>query len=269
MFKKWFFRLFFLFILVYGFAVLGVYFFQERIIFPGEALPANYSFQFDQPFEEHTVAVNGAELNALHFKQPSSRGLVFFLHGNAGNLNTWTVGVDYYQKVNYDMFIFDYRGYGKSTGTIDSEQQLHNDVLAAWNYVSAQYPDKPILIYGRSLGAALAVKLASHVRHEQLVLVSPFTSIKDLAKLYYSYIPYPLLDYVLRYPLETNKIINEVNSNIIFFHGDKDTFIPPSHSQKLQSLVHSSSELFIVKGADHSDIHSYPSYIKKLTAVLP
>ena len=66
----------------------------------------------------------GATLHALHFMQEQPRGLVFFLHGNAGNLQTWTTGIDFYRRVNYDLFILDYRGYGKSTGHIESEQQL-------------------------------------------------------------------------------------------------------------------------------------------------
>ena len=134
---------------------------QESMIFAATTLPRDHQFVFEVPFEEITIPVDGAEINGLHFQQPNPRGLIFFLHGNGGNLDSWTGNVDYYRRVNYDMFIFDYRGYGKSTGRIRSEKQLHDDVRAAWNTIAPRYRDKPTVIYGRSLGAALAAKLAN------------------------------------------------------------------------------------------------------------
>ena len=117
-----------------GYALLlaALYFGQESLIFPGTPLPAEHRFAFDQPFEEIRVPVDGGSLDALLFRQPSPRGLVFFLHGNRGNLQTWTTGLDFYRRVNYDLFIFDYRGYGRSTGQNVDERQLDADVRAAW-----------------------------------------------------------------------------------------------------------------------------------------
>ena len=74
-------------------------------------------------------------MHALHITQLAPRGLLFFIHGNGGDLSTWATGIDFYRKVNYDLFIFDYRGYGKSTGRIESEAQLHADVRAAWDKI--------------------------------------------------------------------------------------------------------------------------------------
>ena len=245
--------------------ITALYFYQEALIFPGEKLPADHQFQFDHAFEELTIAVDGAELNALHFKQENPRGLVFFLHGNGGNLASWTVGAEFYLRVNYDMFMLDYRGYGKSTGTIQSEKQLHQDIRTAWDIISKQYTDRPILIYGRSLGAALAAELARHVRHERLVLVSPFTNMQAMAKARYPFAPSGLL----RYPLQTDNIINGISSDIVFFHGDQDSFINISHSKTLQTLTQKPSRLFTVKGARHDDIHEFDEYLENFVGVLP
>ena len=125
-----------LLLLGYAGIVTALYLAQERLIFPASRLPPDYKFNFDQPFKEIQVAVPGASLNALHITQTAPRGLLFFLHGNAGDLSTWTTGIDFYRKVNYDLFIFDYRGYGKSTGRIESEAQLHADVRAAWDLIA-------------------------------------------------------------------------------------------------------------------------------------
>jgi uncharacterized protein len=113
-----------LLVLGYAGALAVLYLSQDRLILPAKALPAEYRFKYDVPFEEVSIPVDGASLHALSFRQPNPRGVVFFLHGNAGNLVDWTTGVDFYRRVNYDLFIVDYRGYGKSTGRIEKEGQL-------------------------------------------------------------------------------------------------------------------------------------------------
>lgn len=238
---------------------------QESLIFVGTKLPANYTFEFDLPYRELTIDADGAALNALHFQQPNPRGLVFFLHGNGGNLRSWTSGADYYQKVNYDMFMFDYRGYGKSTGEMESEEQLHADVRLAWDTIAPEYAGKPIVLYGRSLGAALAVRLATEVDPDLLVLVSPFESMLAMASAQYPIVPAALV----RYPLRSDQLIAEVAAPILFVHGDRDTFIPLSHSQTLMELATSPSRLLIIERADHYDIHRYPSYLQGLADALP
>ena len=247
-------------------AIVGLlYVGQERIIFPGSTLPAEHRFAFDVPFEEFILETDGAELNALWFRQPKPRGLVFFLHGNAGNLETWTTGVDYYQRVNYDMFMFDYRGYGKSTGEITSEAELHADVRLAWNAITPAYAGKPVVLYGRSLGAALAARLATEVEASLVVLVSPFESMLAMASAEYPLVP----NWALRYPFRNDLAVADIAEPLIFVHGDKDWFIPLSHSEALLERAHDSASLLIVEGAGHNDIHQFETYLDGLTAVLP
>ncbi|HVR94250.1 MAG TPA: alpha/beta fold hydrolase [Casimicrobiaceae bacterium] len=237
---------------------------QERIILPASTLAADYRFQFDQPFEEVWIPVQGASLHALHFKQPNPRGVVFFLHGNAGNLVSWTTGLDFYRRVNYDLFIVDYRGYGKSTGHIENEAQLYADARAAYDAVAPLYRDKPIVIYGRSLGTALAASLARDVQPRLLVLVSPFSSLAASAAQAYPWAP----EWVLKYPLRTDAIIGDVKSPILLIHGSEDKLIPLSHSERLKALARSPVELLVVPGAGHSDIHKFPVYLDGLAARL-
>ena len=237
---------------------------QERIILPASTLAADYRFQFDQPFEEVWIPVQGASLHALHFKQPNPRGVVFFLHGNAGNLVSWTTGVDFYRRVNYDLFIVDYRGYGKSTGHIENEAQLYADARAAYDAMAPLYRDKPIVIYGRSLGTALAASLARDVQPRLLVLVSPFSSLAASAAHAYPWAP----GWVLKYPLRTDAIIGDIKSPILLIHGSEDKLIPLAHSERLKALARSPVELLVVPGAGHSDIHKFPVYLDGLAARL-
>ena len=201
-----------------------------------------------------------ASLDALHFMQDRPRGLVFFVHGNAGNLDVWATGLDFYRNIGYDLFIFDFRGYGKSTGTIESEAQLKTDVRAAWDYIAPQYAGKPIIVYGRSLGTGLAAALARDVNPALLVLVSPYTSVTAIAQQRFPFVP----GWLVKYPLRTEAIIGDIKSPILMFHGSDDRLIPPSESEKLKALAKSPTDLVIVKGAHHGDVHRFPQYLNAL-----
>ena len=237
---------------------------QERLIFPGSTLPADYQFRFDQPFEEIRIPVPGATLNALHFRQPDSRGLVFFLHGNGGDLSSWTTNLEFYRKINFDLFIFDYRGYGKSTGSIESEAQLHADVRAAWDRIAPHYRDKPIVVFGRSLGTGLGAYLAREVNPALLVMITPYLSLAATAKRVYPFAP----EWLLKYPLRTDSIIGELKTPIILVHGTRDDLLPIADSEALQKLVRAPVELLVIDGAGHNDIHSFPAYVDGLAARL-
>ncbi|MEO6564408.1 MAG: alpha/beta fold hydrolase [Casimicrobiaceae bacterium] len=248
----------------YGALLATLYFTQERLLFPATVLPADHQFRFDVPFTEMRIPVPGASLDALLFTQPEPRGLVFFLHGNAGNLNTWTTGVEFYRRVNYDMFMLDYRGYGRSTGRIESEAELHADVRAAWNAIAPRYAGKPIVIYGRSLGTGLAVQLARDVHPQLLVLVSPYASIVDAAQRRYPFVP----SLLVKYPLRTDKIIGDVKSPILFAHGTGDEVIPIEASLQLRALARAPTTMLTIDGATHHDIHRHAGYLEPLAEQL-
>jgi pimeloyl-ACP methyl ester carboxylesterase len=250
--------------LAYAGLLGALYFNQERLIFPATTLPADYRFRFDQPFEEIAVPVQGGTLDALLFRQPDPKGLVFYLHGNGGDLRTWTTGLTFYQRINFDLFIVDYRGYGKSTGSIASEAQLHADVRRAWDAIAPRYRNLPIVVFGRSLGTGLAARLAADVDPALLVLVTPFTSLASAATRRYPYAP----QFLVKYPLRTDAVIGSVRSPILLIAGTQDPLTPLSDSESLRSLVRSPVELLVIAGAGHDDIHKFPSYIDGLAARL-
>ena len=246
--------------LAYAGTLGALYFFQERLLFPATVMAADYQFDFAQPFEEMRIAVPGGSLDALLFRQPAPRGLVFFLHGNRGDLRTWTTGLEFYRRINYDLFIVDYRGYGKSTGRIDSEEQLHADMRAAWDAIAPRYAGKPIVVYGRSLGTALAAELAREVHPALLVMVSPFANLAAAAQRRYPIAP----GFLLKYPLRTDAIIADVSSPVFLVAGSRDRLTPPSDSVALKALTRAPVELVVVEGAGHVNIHQFPAYLDAL-----
>ena len=107
---------------------LCFYFFQEHLIFHTERLSEKYKFSFENKFEEKTYKTDdGNTISALLFKAENSKGIVYYHHGNAGNLESWGLKANDFLDKGYDLLIYDYRGYGKSTGKIKSEKMASND----------------------------------------------------------------------------------------------------------------------------------------------
>jgi pimeloyl-ACP methyl ester carboxylesterase len=247
-------------------ALLGllalVYLRQEALIFFPTPLPAGYDFAM-LGVDEVRVPVEGATLSALHLRLPQPKGVVFFLHGNAGSIADWFVDTTFYRATNVDVFMIDYRGYGKSTGRIRSEAQLHQDVAAAWQHIATRYQDCRRIIYGRSLGTALAARLAAQIRPDLTVLVSPFWSLIEIARLHYRLLPTALL----RYPLKTFEDVARIEGRVLMIHGDRDALIPFDHGVRLQALARN-AELVRIAGAAHNDLQEFDAYTQAIADAL-
>lgn len=245
---------------VYGAALGWLWFQQEKLLFAPTVLPAGLPLATAGDIHETWVDVPGARLSALHLRLPDPKGVVFFLHGNGGSLENWFVSPDFYRRANFDLFMIDYRGYGKSTGRIESEAQLHADVRAAWASIAGMYQGRKRVIYGRSLGSGLAAALAAGLDGAQApdltVLVSAYTSMSDLTREHYPWVP----QRVLRYPLRTDALVQRIASRVLLIHGAQDPLIAPRHSEALQALV-PGAMLLRVPGAGHNDLQDFPVYV--------
>lgn len=239
-----------------------VYLRQERLLFFPKRLPEDFPLEMPD-VEQVPVRVDGATLFALHLKLPQPKGLVFFLHGNAGNVTDWFTDPQFYRNANFDLFMIDYRGYGKSSGRIESEAQLHRDVATAWEQIGSRYRDLRKVVYGRSLGTALAARLAARIQPDLTILVSPYWSIAELARLHYPLLP----GFLLRYPLMTFGDIDRIRGRILLIHGDQDRLIPFAHSERLRALARD-AELVRVAGAGHADLQDYGQYLHAIDEAL-
>jgi uncharacterized protein len=256
--------------------VLGVVWWgQERLLFHPQTLSAQHRFALPADVHETWVDVPGAKLHALHLRNPQAQGLVFYLHGNTGNVETWFVNSDFYRQQNLDLFVLDYRGFGKSSGRIQNEAQLHADVMAAWQSVATlpAYAGKRRIIFGRSLGTGLAAQLSAHLsahssaqppaqrQPDLTVLVSPYSSMLDMADDHYPWVPKALS----RYALRTDQFLRRVKGPVLLIHGGIDTLIAPAHSQRLKALV-PHAELLLLPQAGHGDLQAFSQYSDALKA---
>jgi alpha-beta hydrolase superfamily lysophospholipase len=228
---------------------------QERLLFHPAALPQTHRFAFGPEVQEAWIDVPGARLHALHLQLPQPKGIVFFLHGNAGHLQGWFGAAALYRQAGYDVFMLDYRGYGKSSGHIQGEAQLHADVAAAWALVAPRYAGLRRVLVGQSLGTGLAAALALQVQPDLTLLVSPYVSMQALAKDKFPWVPSALL----RYPLRTDLALPQLLGQVLMLHGTQDELIPPEHSARLQALV-PQAQLVLVPNAGHNDIDQHPAY---------
>ena len=150
-------------ILIVAFAIfsLGFYFTQEKYLFGPKKLAADHSFSFDDPFEERFITMkDGTRLNGLLFRTEDPKGVILYLHGSKNALDFWGYTASLYTKLGYDIFYFDYRGFGKSEGAIKSLEQLYGDVQTVYDEIKAKYGEDKITLIGFSLGTGLAAYLA-------------------------------------------------------------------------------------------------------------
>ena len=242
-----------------------LYFIQEKLIFFPEKLSKAYKYVFNQHFEEVNIKTEDAILlNGLLFKADTSKGLIFYLHGNAGSLKSWGEIAKVYTDLGYDLFMPDYRGYGKSEGTIGSEEQLYKDMQTVYNELKSKYDEKKIIVLGYSIGTGIASKLASSNSPRLLILQAPYYSLTDMMKHSYPVIP----TFILKYKLETNKYLKNCNIPVVIFHGDKDEVIYYNSSIKLERLFKQGDTLITLRGQPHNGISENPEYLEKITRIL-
>jgi alpha-beta hydrolase superfamily lysophospholipase len=242
-----------------------LYFFQEKLIFFPDKLNKNYQFSFNQTFEEVNIKTkDNIRLNGLLFTAERAKGLVFYLHGNAGALNSWGEVATRYTSLNYDVFILDYRGYGKSEGTINSQAQLFEDVQTAYDEMKKKYREETIVVLGYSIGTGPATKLASVNSPKLLILQAPYYSLTDMMRHTYPIIP----TFLLKYKFRTNEYIKDCKMPVVIFHGNRDEVIYYGSSLKLKTQMKPQDTLITLDGQGHNGMTDNPEYISALGKIL-
>lgn len=235
------------------------------MVFHASKLPKDYSFAFQQPFEEVNIpAVDGKIQNGLLFKVNNPKGLIFYLHGNAGALDSWGHIGAWYSSLGYDFFILDYRGFGKSDGTIEDENQVNEDIARVYDKIAGNYPKNKIIIIGYSIGTGPATYLASRKQPDKLILQAPFYNFEEFSSGVAPFIP----DFLKKFKFETNKYISKVKAPVYLFHGTDDYTIPYENSVKLARLLKRKDTFFTLSKQGHLGMNDNPEYQQKVAAIL-
>ncbi len=259
--------LLFLLLLLYVLVCFIYWLIQDRLVFVRFRLPKTYHFTFSQPFtEEWLRPEEGVELHALRFGVDKALGTVLYYHGNTGSLRRWGKRAARFTKLNWNVVLVDYRGYGKSRGKL-SDEALHRDAQAWYTWLCGSESEDRIVVYGRSLGSGFAVPVAAQNDPRALILESPFANLYDPARHQFFLLPYRLL---LRYPFRNDKAIRRVKCPVYIFHGKRDPVVPYESALRLYSLITSEVEREMItfpKGY-HSDLGRFNRFQRKLSVIL-
>lgn len=253
-----------LFIGLFALITILLYYFQNKIIFFPEILPSDYEFEFQGDFDElNFYTGSGDKINALLFKSEDPKGVVFYSHGNAGSLRSWGLVSQYIISHDYDLLIYDYRGYGKSGGTI-TESNMYNDANMIYDELTKSYDESQIIVYGRSIGTGVASNVAKNHNPLHLILESPYYNLPDLTKKIFPFIPSALI----RYMLPNNEMIPEISCPITIFHGTYDEVIYYGSSLKLETLLKDKDQMIPIEGGHHNDLSNFKTYHEELGKIL-
>jgi uncharacterized protein len=204
-------------------------------------------------FHDVTIATEDGE--RLHGwwipAEGSPAAHVLLCHGNAGNVGDRVVHAALLTAAGLDVLLFDYRGYGRSSGR-PSEPGTYRDARAARRALLEQPGVDPsrLLYLGESLGGAVALVLALEAPPAGLILQSTFTSVRDLARLHYPLIPKRLVPDA--YP--SSRRIADLHAPLLVLHGDRDEIAPPSHAERLYAAAKEPKRLHVVAQAGHNDL---------------
>ena len=251
---------------VYIFLLIGIYFFQEKIIFRSKILPKNHVYTFDKKFEEINLSTtDNTVINALHFKVDNPKGVILYFHGNKGSLERWGKKIAPLLNYGYDLFVIDYRGYGKSTGK-RVEEKMYSDAQLSYDYLLKIYKESQIVVYGRSLGGTFATYVASKNNPKHLLLEASFSSISDVAKSKFPIFPFETL---FRFKFKSHEIIEDVKVPTTIFHGNKDALVSLKIAKKLYNHSNKLTTEFIeIDKGTHHNLGEFKEYKQKLEIIL-
>jgi fermentation-respiration switch protein FrsA (DUF1100 family) len=239
--------------LAYATLIAIVYLGQDRLLYypqtgrDATATPASIGLSFE------TIWIRTEDGETLHgwwIPSDDARGAAIVFHGNAGSISHRIEYAAMFHRLRYGTLLVEYRGYGRSTGS-PSEEGTYHDAAAAWRWLVEGKGTRPgdIVLFGESLGGAVAARLAARESPRALILTSTFTSIPDLAAELYRFIPARLLS---RYRYDTLEALSRVNAPVLVAHSRADDIIPFSHGERLFAAAREPKQWLELAGG-HND----------------
>ena len=195
-------------------------------------------------------STQGRKIHAWYVPCQKARATVLYCHGNAGNISHRISHVKIFHDLSLSLLIFDYQGFGKSQGK-PTEKGTYEDSRAAWDFLTQDQGVEPedIIIFGKSLGGAIAIELATQVKPGALFVDSSFTSTQDVAKAHYPWVPGFLLN---KYSYDSISRVSRVQAPVCFFHSQKDEVIPYAQGEALYKAAPFPKAFVEISGAHNN-----------------
>ncbi len=239
----------------------GMVFFPTKNI---SQTPDQWGLKYEDVYLESS---NQNKIHGWYLPVKDSKQVLLFFHGNGGNISHRGDSLKIFNRLGLNVLIIDYQGYGKSEGS-PGEQKMYDDALVAWNFLITKKKFKPddIVVFGRSLGGAVAANLAVDVNPRALILESTFSSVKDMAKRLL-----PVISRIVysRYEFNTAQKITKNRAPLLVLHSRDDDIIPFELGEKVYQAA-GKPKIFIVMAGDHNNgfVQSQPAYEQALNNFL-
>lgn len=259
---KMFWEILWVVLLLYGVVIVLYFLFQERFIFIAVHSSDKVNYVLASEYEEVFLETPfKGRIHGLLITTEKPKGVILYFHGNTGSIRRWATTAEELTSYGFDVFIIDYRGYGKSRGR-RSEAAMHLDAKAAFEFLAKRYGEEQIVIYGRSLGSGFAVRLGAEFPGNKLVLETPFFSLLEIAEQQAPYVP---IGFLLRFPFRSDELIGNMKNPMIFFHGTRDRVVAYKSGLKLYEKSGSEDKQMVtIPGGRHNNLAKYALFREKM-----
>ena len=230
-----------------AFLILYLKYYEKKgIYFPVRKIhltPKEIGLEFE---DVYFFSSDGVKLNGWYIPAREARATVLFCHGNAGNISHRIDVIYLFYKLGLSVFIFDYRGYGRSQGK-PTEEGLYLDAQAAYKYLieKQNLKEESIVVYGKSIGANVAVELCSKIKTAALISESAFTSALEMGKKLFPFLP---LKWLISIKFDALSKIKNITVPKLIIHSEDDKIIPFRHGRKLFEAAPEPKEFYPMRG---------------------
>jgi alpha-beta hydrolase superfamily lysophospholipase len=231
------------------------FFLQARLVYMPDRVEAGTPDDAGMEYRDVFFSSGGKELHGWFVTSPGARYTMLYCHGNAGNISWRVELIRAFVERGLNVFIFDYRGFGKSGGK-PGEKETYEDAHAAWDYLTREegIDGKDIILFGRSLGSAIAIELATTVSPRGIILESPFISMPELAGRAYPLLP---ARFLCRYRYNSWNRVLEVDCPKLFAHSLDDDLVPYGMGKRLYNRAQR-PKMWTRANGDHNAIYLVP-----------
>ncbi len=254
---------------VYLLACVGLWRFQTKLIFFPPGVVQSTPADFGMAYEDLRLNAGDGQVHGWWIPAPDSEAanspVIVYAHGNGSNLSDLVSRFQQFHNMGCAVMAVDYRGYGQSSGPFPNEQRVYEDIEAAWEYLIAQrqIEAKRIVLYGQSIGGAIALDLAiDHPEAAGLIMESSFTSMREMVDYKFPLLPkITPIDIVLTQRFDSMGKMRSLKIPLLLVHGTDDDIVPAHMSQQLYGATiasgNANSTLILIEGGDHNSLPSF------------
>lgn len=222
-------RIVYLLLFIYIVACSLLYILQDRLLFNPDHLSASHVYR--KGTEVRIAVEEDIEISCYYNSQANAKGVILYLHGNKGSIRRCIRQSEMMEGNGYDIFMPDYRGYGKSDGNPIDDVQMYSDIQKAYDYLKSKYEESQIVVVGYSLGTGMASYIAANNKPQQLFMVAPFESIVNMKNRIFPLIP----SFLIKYAFRNDKHLEDITCPITILHARNDEVIPYNSSENLKA----------------------------------